>query len=348
LNNYSAAIISNYREAGSDYRKSLDRKIEQEWEKEVPELTLQGCLDINDKPESKHVITLDNNNFEVTATVKGNEIPYIHHIPYLLDEDSFLVDIGDSDVIMLYTKVFEIPNGDVASQIFKVTATWKHRYTAKQLAALPKIHDGFMKIADIYEGSDDTIERTVSTNDTMASAPSTDITIASLSDNTIPNIYNDDLYNERKSKAGDKEFNPAKYNSRVASEIAFVRWMRRQLFNRGSSHLFSLRIIDGEVYIVARKLGRWFFKIFVAEWKAETALAKVSDVIDAYLTIGVKSNETSIRHAQVTDQRASKDKTLKVLNAGDAFAIARLLRIAEEHRFTLLTSDVTFSTGFFA
>lgn len=71
--------------------------------------------------------------------------------------------------------------------------------------------------------------------------------------------------------------------------------------------------------------------------KKLTALAKVSDVLTAYLAIGVKANTTSIQQTMVTKQRDIENIDYKAFEMSEAYVIARLLRKIEAERFELIT-----------
>jgi len=113
----------------------------------------------------------------------------------------------------------------------------------------------------------------------------------------------------------------------------------------GKTHSFRVRFVKGECYIMLSPHKKYFFGLLNKIDKGVTCFAKLDDVIDAYLRIGVKKQTTSIMLSKVQGQRdlVQDDKTNKnasLFNMSDSYTIARYIARIEEMRHDLVMERV--------
>jgi len=341
INNYGAKIVSEFSDASSKVRNQLSAISRGFDPVSSFKYVLNGCKNTDGVYESEHTIVIDEktNMFEVTARVKGNAIPYIHYFPLLLNDESFYVSIDDPDYVALFERMDRCINGDVPLDLFRIRLLLRNRISRKQFESLPLIPQSFMtgtslSITNPSEYLEMTkVDERIST---CAKPSSKDLELSKITEDKLTNIVNEIYSDEKCTKAGDKAVDFVKHKVRRESEYLFLRWLQRQQAGRlGKMHKFVVRQIAGELYIIVTTLGRTFLG-FVEERKSLTCMAKVQDVISAYLTLGVKANQTSIMHSMVTEQRNSDDRTVKLFTNQESYIIARLLRKAEEARFAAI------------
>jgi hypothetical protein len=111
-----------------------------------------GCVDLKGEPESVHTIasTGEHGFLKVTAAVKGNNSPYVHHFPKTADTDSFAYTYVKSGVcyVMLFEKLQEVENGDVPFVMYKIRAVPKEAWSDDELSNLKIVFDHERAIAN--------------------------------------------------------------------------------------------------------------------------------------------------------------------------------------------------------
>jgi len=294
-----------------------------------------GCKNYEGNPESKHIFRVgDDRLFNVSASVQGNVVPYMHNFPLTAGVDVFGVKHTwmDQEFILLHEKVEHIDNGDVPFVMYKVNVTLKSRWPAQQLAAL--------KIVSNEDASFDSL-----VND--CALDFFDLMVDEVKTHEIPKITNESketpvemfpvdelLAKIKKTDETDVDFK--RHQSERASKCAFMRWLQMQIRHGGSRHQFTYKQVNGIDYLVVRRLEKSFFGFFTGVSASTTAIAPISKVIEAYLTIGVKTNQTSIQQAMVQNQRELKTNTYRVFSDQEAYIIGYLLRSIERERFALI------------
>jgi len=309
----------------------------------------KACVGIDNEPESRHLINYEeetgNRELKVKAVVKGNPIPYHHGIVLTTEAPTFGVEFssGNETFLMIYTRKECFWNGDVPTCLYKIQVTKKSSYTKEQLQSVPVVRAGYATVDDLMNDTNlvseafEKVGRNIHAAEEKARLDANQKGTPKEDEPEVPLVLFDEDKYERKLTSGiDRRAWPLELKTRVESNRAFVRWLKRQFQDRNTSHTFSLRYISGEAYLCARKLNRSFWGLIVSESKDLTAMAKLEDVLQAYLKIGVKSNTTSIQQALVTHQRDMKTVDHTALVMGEAYIIARLLRTIEAKRFETL------------
>jgi hypothetical protein len=148
-------------------------------------------------------------------------------------------------------------------------------------------------------------------------------------------VFDENLEGDKLVKylPGDKVITVDKMQVNKESASAFIRALKRQFSDRNTLHMFKIRIIKGEAWLKLALNKKWFLGLFRYESAGDTAMAKVSDILTAYLKLGIKSNANSVHQTLVTLQRTNED-TLNASAFGqiDAFIIARYIRSKEQLR----------------
>lgn len=315
-----------------------------------------GCLNHNLVPESTHTVLTEKGKLIVKAEVQGNPMPYVHGFPKTADSDSFAYtfvarehdDFGNplsigqqpkmTEYLMLFEKVEEIMNGDIPFVLYKVRATLKSRW-GSILNHVPVLPFEFATVHDILnDATPSYIDQWVlNTTKQEEEVKVTEKKTPKMADPEPVEqdlvLFDEDLYVKKTIEGGEKRVYSAEMKSALENERQFVRWIKRQVFDRNHNHHFSVKVVKGKAYLVLRKYTRSFFGLIVSTDASLSAMAPVSDVVDAYCRIGVKSNAVAIQQSCVQKQRDAKNQDHKMFTDAEAFLIARYIRAVETARF---------------
>lgn len=292
-------------------------------------------------PESRHIITSDKSGFlSVTAIVNGNAIPYHHKVPLSSCSDTFCYE--EKDKVIMYQKMEQFDNGDIPFVLYKLSVTKKESWTPENRMHLEFINREFATVddlitPDIVKEALDQITEEVNkkaVEDAKEPEASTEHDIL---------LFNEELYVEKVSDVRDKRLLPDTMRSKHETNWKFIRWIQTQVDSKwyGRTHKFCLKYIKKEAYLVAKKYqtkGLTGLFGFNTNTRSMTAMAKLSDVLEAYLAIGVKTNTTSIQNTLVQKQRDTKHIDHNAFAMCEAYIIARLLRDVESKRFERIVS----------
>jgi len=291
-------------------------------------------------PESKHTITMDANSaFHVSADVEGNPMPYMHPIPNLGIDEFTLTEYEADDntqYVVLYERKEQIINGEVPFELIRQTVTLKSRWTLKELESRRNIQFGSCYLSDVVEHMPDKF-----------TAKDKTLWMADLDEKMAilhPKLETQDIMNhfakkrvELEQHKGDVSLDIASRKESLLSQQNLVLWMKRQLFGRNRAHDISVRLVNGELHMIVLKYIKTWGGMIQSVDRTCSASASLQDVLRAFVAIGVKKNSVSILNTNANKQKQEAEKltelTLKITEDGDAFMIARLLRIIEEDRF---------------
>ncbi len=308
------------------------------------QFTGEACKNIDDVPESNFLINLDSNrNFQprVKSFVQGNPMPYVHDIPYLGPEESFGYQWQDKrgkPMIMHFEQLECVWNGDIPYKLFKVRGTDHSLWTPEQLEDL-KIRKCFSVVKeDIYSKL---IDRCVKIqpkkiNDAKAveilEGPTPYMSSVPIGCAEEPDVFDVASHEKKLSMSGEKILDLKK---RSAQEVGFFEFVKRQL--NANQHSISIKYHSGVAWMYTRRYTRFLGLFGKFEDKDLSCRAKLSDVLEAYLRIGIKKNTNSILHAMNQQQR--DDKSEAVFLMSEAYTIARIIRDEEQTRFEAIIGN---------
>jgi len=299
-----------------------------------------GVLDIDGNPESTHRIqsdhSRDNKPFMVTAEVKGNATAYKHQIPLTADEDVFAYEVihrGVKYIILMETMELAM-NGDVPFVMYRARVTEKSKWDAKEIEELNIIPLRFAVEQDIM--MDENVNKQMATREINRmleeNAKNKALGEKKAYEEDLK-FFNEDQYESKCLQVGkEKRAWPDKMKCSAESHIKFLRWIKRQWCDRKSQFYIRIRLVDGEWYMVISLLERSFMNLFVTISKDGTYVAKVDDIIRAYIAIGIKNQTSSILHTMVQAQRNKTAPDHTVFEDSEAYVIARVFRILEAQR----------------
>jgi len=332
LNNYFAAIQRKLKNDPA-VKEQLRTIISGDVNKTEFKIVLNGYDMVPDSngltaPESTHTITCKpDGKLWVEVDVQGNPFKYQHHIPHLLDDEYFYV--STSNVVYVWERTHRFPNKDITGDTFKVTPIIAGKWTKEQLKHRSQVTSMPATFADLMVEVTDNWKDIMAT--TTISTPKDEIKLDNKCADALPNILNTQYYELKKKQANEKRIDFATHESKMTSHREFVEWLAMQ-FGNSKHHTFSLKKVDGEVYIVVRSfMKKWFFLTQVDQ--GASAMAKLEDVVAAYVAIGIKQNALSVRNTMANAQKQNKNNDASVFSNQDAYCIARLIRLAEEERW---------------
>jgi hypothetical protein len=369
---------------GNDYYRMALRQINKNEQfktllmsREWPDwkLTCYGCETINGDRESQHVLTFNNYNLNISASVLGNPMPYTHQVPLTADVNTFLYEYGQYYLIMELMEIIE--NGDVPFVLYKMRVTEKDRWSNEQLENMIILPLGFAN-ANNFAREDLVLDMQIEfapklikkkgefeivTDDTH-NIPNKPIEITKLATFDIKtlevkpdiifgpeqelDVFDVNAYTAKMNEDTSKRVDLVERKQIVESNISFIRHLKMQFNARHLTHMIRLRYVNGQLYIVASKMVRGIqlfgqFTIFNSWVRRDndfTAQASIEDVLKAYKAIGIKSNINSVHQTMVQAQRASEAYTVNDLAMIDAFNVARVIRGLEKQRFETLCSGL--------
>jgi hypothetical protein len=335
MNNYSAATIKLIRDRESVLNKDLSG-INDLQNHIIQPFDLIGTLDCDGKPESVHTISYYNGKLKVSARVEGNAIPYIHYFPLLSDEQFYTGawTFGDKDYMIMFERLERVMNGDVPFDLIRLRATKIQDWSMSQMDSLPHIwlRDATIETCVVAAGGRSLIAKREDI-DTIKKIW-TKLTEDDAADKIIPISHK-----EKSIAGGDIKLDMDKRVKTKMCQNMFVRWLQVQLKANKEHDFYIRQRSDGLVWITVVKYKTWMAGLLKTEDKNVSPTAKLSDVILAYLNIGIKTSVTSIMHSMVTQQRSALVQDETMFGMSEAYAIARLLRCSESTRFTIIVGD---------
>jgi hypothetical protein len=279
----------------------------------------------------------------VKVTVAGNPTPYRHNIietngPIYITQDMVNINTVDYNPVFHYTQELTAWNGQVPYKYYKVRVTPKGQWTQEMLGDVKHVNGDF--IAPNYY-QEIIASRYVELTDlevALQSIPQETPEPERIEEKIDPNFFDHKGYSNKLSQRKDLKLNTVDRKKRVDAEISFFKFIQDQFRGRGFKK-FNIRYVDGEAWIYIISLNNQFkwheIKSYIGltyEDRDRSFRAKLKDVIEAYLKIGVKQSQTSVMYA-MTQQQREKVADECQFDAIDAFVIARYIRMCEETRY---------------
>jgi hypothetical protein len=323
---------------------------------ELDLVTLEALPNYENVIESKHTIRFEKEDGElklrVIADVQGNELPYYHGIPDIPDEQ-YIHDVR-GEYVYMWKRNERVWNGEIPLDSYTIKITKKSKMSEFQIKSRLNWSIGneadfnsialFMSKDDMelysflvdksYEKNSSTMcESDERTSDEILELNVPEVNIKEVKEEQMGLIFNEALIPKKKSQEGEKHIDAKEHRTRMASNKKFVNWLRNQFVDKRGKAELSLKMVDGEAFLVLRRFKSYFFGIFNEIDSGKTAMAKLDDVIHAYVQIGIKQNTNSLRQACANHQKHLTEVTTDVFVAPDSFLIARYLRVSEEARW---------------
>jgi len=314
-----------------------------------------GCENHDGVPESSHHIYSAHEDvltLKVRADVKDNPIPYIHGFPLTADRDSYrtpytliLADKTEINYQMLVVKKEEVVNGDIPFVLLKITPILTSLWTKEQLESVVEVPLRMARVIDLAQDMIGPVQETQRVKlEEEEKRKQAALSLAKKQPRPTIDVeepvfyFDEEKYNKKCHQKGDTRYDPNKMKRKHENNIAFVRWLGQQFGDRNVTHRFYIRYIDDEAFLVAKLLSRSWWGLFIKENSSDTAMARLTDVVDAYIEIGIKSSANAIQQTLVQKQRgmAEEDRDHEMLTMQEAYTIARLLRSLENSRMIRL------------
>lgn len=303
-----------------------------------------GIKTIDGTPESIHTVKINPKTHEMSMDVRvnGNPIPYLHQIPRTSDQQTWTVRgyYFCKEYRILCQVVEKFENNEVPFVLIKMQAIPEDKWTEEQKKVMPLCSMGWTTMQELFnEALEDEVIKEISERLAIKHEEYYELTPATVKEaptEVTLKMFNEELFTKKLVEGGQKRYKIAEGKAVIESSLCLLRWLKMQIGDRNTRHQFHVKFIDGEAYLMAAKLTKaWGF--FVQRTAEFTAMAKVDDVVKAYLAIGVKSNVTALQQALVQEQRTLKTPTTDVFAMNDAYIIARLVRQIEAVRSTSIT-----------
>lgn len=321
-------------------------------------------------PES--TFTVDGDSALVTCAVQGNILPYEHQIFKTNGKTNFAYkytpvtapNAEPKPYLFIFEQIDCFWNKDIPYKMWRVMKTEYSRATLKELEILEitgpwwltsedidslairkckiqcELADEELRVSNLLtkanmlddapmEGIDEHVASTTCSTDTQTE---------SIIDSFPPDIFKCEEYAQKLVKAKDMIVDLEARRQRAAYESSFLNFVRLQFDS--SEQTFRLRYKDGELYMLVSRVTRCFFGLIRITSKSSTSMAKVSDVLKAYLKVGNKTQLNSIMFSMVSAQRDSEVKDLELFNTSEAYTIAMIVRAAELKRIGQITAGM--------
>jgi len=337
FNNYGGRLLQDLADKQSDAYKQLKEVLTGVKPDSEFSIKYKSCVDIDGTPEGIHTIKIDQNgNFRMHVDINGNYLPYTHDIPRFLNDEFFIIQYSEQSV-MIFERLDRVMNGDVPFDLYKIRSTPRNLWTEEQLTLRSTSGSGFFSKYNILGLVPNALEL-VDLPPVEIPEMKGEVKLEALNNDTITNLYLPKFQQLKKTYKG-KETNVdyRTFTEKVTSEIGFVNWLRTQFGRR--NYQISFRVQEGTVYIILRNYTKTFFW-FTGIDSNRSAMAPVSEVVDAYIRMGIASNTSTIRNKMANEQKVANNLDYSTLTKQEAYIIARVIRIGEEQRWADIVQPI--------
>lgn len=285
-----------------------------------------ACVNYLNVPESTTTFSYTTTGIpQVTAKVQGNMMPYIHSIPNAYHKIFIHEYITQGTTwYMLFEEIKCSWNGSIPYKTWKVRASRADRWETDELEDIPIYKTRFLQMLDhsiVSKGFDiEEFKKTLPKITPVEEAPLTP-------------FFDVEDYHHKVCRMTDATISIQDACKRKPQEWRFIDFIAKQFWRANRVHEFRIRQNNGEYYMMLTKLDSSWFGLIKSSNKGNTAQAKVSDIIDAYIKLGVKENTNSCLYTVVQAQREIKTPDETIFQVNEAYVIARYIRQEQKTRW---------------
>lgn len=327
------------------------------WQCGVPEavMTCEVKSGLVNKTFEAMNLVKSKEDLKIRVDVQGNPMAYEHKVLRFGKKPMFMYNYtaaNSTKYYMVFEEMSHFLNAEIPYRTYRITPTLQSRYSDVSRYEILDWNTRWMTELDIqlivYANEVDeqcfvtSIQKKIDEKKKDREARKT-----KKKENKVKLAladFGEDQYYDKVNKIDDKDVNLEGLYEEQAGQWEFVKYLK--CFFDKREHSFRVRVIDGELYLKLsahrkRLLTGWLG--FTEPNKSLTAMAKLTDVIKCYTSIGLKKLTASVLQVGVTLQRDEEKKTgaeIKLFRYPEALTIARYIRKSQEVRYEKILTSV--------